>query len=393
MKTIDNFNFKNKIALLRVDFNVPINEKGDITDDTRIKASVPTIKKILNDGGKIVLMSHLGRPNGNIIEKYSMKNIIHSISKILNNDIEFCSSYINNNKKQLFQSKNTKIILLENLRFYKEEENCNQQFAYQLSQLGDIYVNDAFGTAHRYHTSTVLVPNFFKKKCFGYLMIKEIQGINKIINNRNKPVTYILGGSKISSKISLINNILSKIDYLLIGGGMAYTFIKALGGNIGNSIIENDKLDLVRKILEKAKKANVIVQLPVDSIIATSFHNNAQQEIALINNIPNNWQGLDIGPQSIKIFSDIILSSKTIFWNGPLGVFEFSNFALGTFKIAKIIVDVTEQGAVSLIGGGDSVLVVNQLNIKNKISYVSTGGGAMMELIKGNQLPALIAIK
>lgn len=394
MKTIDDFNFKNQIALVRVDFNVPIDELGNVTDETRIKYSVPTIKKILNDGGNIVLMSHLGRPNGNFIKKYSIKNIIKSVSEILKYEIEFCSSYLNNPNsiKNIFSLKKKRIIILENLRFYQEEENANKEFAYKLSKIGDIYVNDAFGTSHRNHASTVVVPNFFKKKCIGYLMIQEITAINNIIKNKNKPVTYIIGGSKIGSKISLINNILSSIDYLLIGGGMAYTFIKAIGGNIGNSIIENDKLDLVIKILEKSKKENVIIQLPVDSIIANSFNNKSQQKISLINKIPNNWQGLDIGPKSIKIFSNIILSSKTIFWNGPLGVFEFPNFSLGTFTIANTIVHVTNKGAFSLIGGGDTISVINKLNIKNKISYVSTGGGAMMELIQGKKLPALLAI-
>lgn len=395
MKTIDDFNFKNKIALVRVDFNVPIDEIGNVTDDTRIKASVPTIKKILNDGGNIILMSHLGRPNGIFIKKYSIKNIINSVSEILESEIEFCSSYINNNNylNNIFFLKKKRIIFLENLRFHKEEENGNKEFSYQLSKLGDIYVNDAFGTAHRNHASTAIVPNFFKKKCLGYLMIQEINAINKIIKNKNRPITYILGGSKVSSKISLIENILSKIDYLLIGGGMAYTFIKAIGGNIGNSIIENDKLDLVFKILEKAKKENVIIKLPIDSVIANSFHNDSKKKIVFIDKIPNNWQGLDIGPKSIEIFSDIILSSKTIFWNGPLGVFEFPNFSSGTFKIANAIVNVTKKGAFSLIGGGDSLSVVNKLNINNKISYISTGGGAMMELIKGKKLPALLAIK
>lgn len=392
MKTIDDFNFKNKIALVRVDFNVPINDTGNVTDETRIRSSVPTIKKILNDGGNIVLMSHFGRPNGVFIQKYSMINIINSVSKILAYEIEFCSSYNNNKINDIFLLKKKRIILLENLRFHKEEESGNKEFSYQLSKIGDIYVNDAFGTAHRNHSSTAIVPSFFEKKCIGYLMIKEINAINNIIKNKNRPVTYILGGAKVASKISLINNILSKIDYLLIGGGMAYTFVKAMGGNIGNSIIENDKLDLVLKILENAKKENVIVKVPVDSIIANSFSNDSKKKNCFIDKIPDDWQGLDIGPKSIKIFSEIILSSKTIFWNGPLGVFEFANFALGTLRIANAIVDVTKKGAFSLIGGGDSLLVVNKLNIKNKISYVSTGGGAMMELIKGKILPALSAI-
>lgn len=396
MKTINDFNFKNKIALIRVDFNIPINDNFFITDKTRIVKTIPTIQKILQDGGKIVLMSHLGRHNNKSSKKNSFQNVILEISKILNIPIKFSPHCIGNEVEKLVSElKKREILLLENLRFYKEEEEGNENFARMLSNLGDIYVNDAFGTAHRAHASTYTITKYFpNKKCFGYLMMQEIHSINKILKNGCHPITVILGGSKISSKINIIKNIIPKINYLLIGGGMAYTFIKAKGGKIGDSIIENDKLNIALEIFKESEKRKVHIYLPIDVIITNNFNKNyIKTEIALANSISDGYKGLDIGPLSIKKFSEIIYNSKTILWNGPVGVFENPIFSNGTFSIANAIIKATtELGAFSLVGGGDSIFAIKKLGYENKISYISTGGGAMLEILEGKKLPGISSI-
>lgn len=398
MKDINRFDFKNQKILLRVDFNVPINEDGKIIDKTRIKLVIPTIKKILNDGGKIIIISHLGNPNeiNRIIrEKYSLKKILKPLSQYLNMNIKFYHDCIGDEVVNIIKLlKSKEIILLENLRFYKEEKNADTNFAQQLSLLGDIYINEAFSMAHRYHASNYILPKFFKKKYFGFLFKKEITSLNNILknNNKNHLITCIIGGSKISSKITMINNLLDKINYLIIGGGMAYTFIKAQGGNIGNSIVENNKLDLARNIINKAKLNNVLISLPNDSIISNKFNNNDNTQIVLSKNIPNGWFGMDIGPLSINTFSKIINISNKIFWNGPLGVVEFSNFSHGTMKILDIISNITKQGAFSIIGGGDTIGAINNSSLKQNISYISTGGGAMLAFLEGKKLPGIYSM-
>ncbi len=394
MKTIDNFDFKDKKALIRVDFNVPLNEDNEITDDTRIQAAKPTIIKILEDGGSCVLMSHLGRPKGTPSEKYSLKHIVNNLTDILNVQVKFVSDCVGEEaEKAVAEMEQGEIILLENLRFHEEEEKGNKAFAEQLSKLGDIYVNDAFGTAHRAHASTAIVAQFFgENKCFGYLLAKEIEAINKVLKDGEKPVTAILGGSKVSSKITIIENILPAVDNLIIGGGMTYTFVKALGGNIGDSICEDDKLQLALDILEAAKKNHVEVFIGEDSVVANNFSNDAERQIVLTKKIPAGWQGLDIGPKTTAKFSEVIYNSKTILWNGPLGVFEMENFAIGTKAIGDAIYQATQNGAFSLVGGGDSVAAVKQFGYADKVSYVSTGGGAMLESLEGKELPGVAAI-
>ncbi len=394
MKTIDNFDFKDKKALIRVDFNVPLNGDNEITDDTRIQAAKPTIIKILEDGGSCVLMSHLGRPKGAPSEKYSLKHIVNHLTDVLNVQVKFVSDCVGEEaEKAVAEMEPGEIILLENLRFHEEEEKGDKAFAEQLSKLGDIYVNDAFGTAHRAHASTAIVAQFFgENKCFGYLLAKEIEAINKVLKDGEKPVTAILGGSKVSSKITIIENILPAIDNLIIGGGMTYTFVKALGGNIGDSICEDDKLQLALDILEAAKKHHVEVFIGEDSVVANSFSNDAERQIVPTKKIPAGWQGLDIGPKTIAKFSEVIYNSKTILWNGPLGVFEMENFAIGTKAIGDAIYQATQNGAFSLVGGGDSVAAVKQFGYADKVSYVSTGGGAMLESLEGKELPGVAAI-
>lgn len=393
MKTINDFNFKDQKALIRVDFNVPLNEQFQVTDTNRIEAAKPTILKILRDGGSVVLMSHLGRPKG-VQEKYSLKHIVSTVSKILGIHVKFIDDCIGDKvEKAVNELKKGEVLLLENLRFYKEEEAGDVHFAEKLSKLGDIYVNDAFGTAHRAHASTTIVAQFFPtNKCFGYLMASEIESIDKVLKNSKKPVLAILGGAKVSSKIGIIENILDKVDHIIIGGGMTFTFIKAMGGKIGNSLVEDDKLDLALEILEKAKEKNVKIHLPIDAVIADSFSNDADTRVEDVNNIPDGWMGLDVGPKTNVGFSFIIAQCKTILWNGPVGVFEMPKFAKGTIELGHAIADATEDGAFSLVGGGDSVAAVKQFSFDKKVSYVSTGGGAMLEMLEGQVLPGIEAI-
>lgn len=393
MKTLNDFNFNNKKAIIRVDFNVPLDENFKVTDATRIEAAKPTIDKILKDGGSVILMSHLGRPKG-VEAKYSLQHIVSKTEEILGQKVHFASDCIReiaeNAAKNLQPGE---ILLLENLRFYAEEEKGDVEFSKKLAALGDIYVNDAFGTAHRAHASTTIIAQFFKEaKCFGYLLAKEIESIEKVLKNSEKPVVAILGGSKVSSKITVIENILDKVNHMIIGGGMTFTFVKALGGKIGNSICEDDKLELAIEILKQAKEKGVQIHIPVDVVAADSFSNDANTQIVDVNQIPDGWQGLDAGPKTLEIIKRIILDSKTILWNGPLGVFEMENFANGTISLGEYIAESTANGAFSLVGGGDSVAAVKQFGLEPKMSYVSTGGGAMLEMLEGRTLPGIAAI-
>lgn len=393
MKTVFDFNFKNEKALIRVDFNVPQSEDLIVTDITRIISTKPTIDKILSDGGAVVLMTHLGRPRGKFVEKYSLKHIVNVVSEILKVSVKFVSDCIGEKVfDSIYSLKLGEVLLLENLRFYAEEEKNDKLFAEKLSKNGTIYVNDAFGTAHRAHASTSIIASFFKKKCLGLLMIKELEAIDKILKSGEKPVTVILGGSKISTKITVIKNLLPVIDNLIVGGGMAYTFIKSLGGKVGNSIYEKDKLDLALFILEEAKKYKVKIYLPVDTLISDKFNNVAKTKVVSIDNIPDSSQGLDIGKESIKIFKKVILSSKTIFWNGPLGVFEIENFSQGTKAIGNAIGEAKKLGSFSLVGGGDSVAFIKLNHYDDKFSYVSTGGGVILEALQGKTLIGVSSI-
>ncbi len=394
MKTIHNFNFKNERVLIRVDFNVPLDKEFNITDDSRIRATLPTLKKILNDGGSLILMSHLGRPKDGPVEKYSMKHLVNHLSGLLKKPVLFSEDCIGEKTSNLaLELKPGDVLLLENLRFHKEEEKGDTDFAKKLASLGTVYVNDAFGTAHRAHASTSIIADFFpEKKFFGYVMAGEIENANRILNHSAEPFTAIMGGAKVSDKILLINHLLKKVDNLIIVGGMAFTFIKAQGGRIGTSLVEEDKLALALSILENAKKLNVNIFLPVDAIVADRFDANAHTKVCEIKNIPDGWMGLDIGPDSENLFSDVIKKSKTIVWNGPAGVFEFEKFSHGTKSIAENIVTATSNGAFSLIGGGDSAAAINKFNLANKVSYVSTGGGALLEYMEGKVLPGIEAI-
>lgn len=393
MKTLNDFNFNSKKALIRVDFNVPLDENFNVTDANRIEAAKPTINKILADGGSVILMSHLGRPNG-VEEKYSLQHIVNKVSEVLGVSVKFASDCIGEVAETAAANlKPREVLLLENLRFYKEEEAGDVDFAKKLASLGDIYVNDAFGTAHRAHASTTIIAQFFPtNKCFGSLLAKEIESLNRVLNNSVKPVTAVLGGSKVSSKITVIENILDKVDHMIIGGGMTFTFVKALGGNVGNSICEDDKLQLALDILHLAKEKNVHIHIPVDIVAANAFSNDAKTQIVDVREIPDGWQGLDAGPKSLENFKEVIMNSKTILWNGPLGVFEMENFANGTIELGNFIADATKQGAFSLVGGGDSVAAVKQFGLEEKMSYVSTGGGAMLEMLEGRILPGIAAI-
>jgi phosphoglycerate kinase len=393
MTTLNDFNFKNKTALIRVDFNVPLNERFEVTDSTRIIAVKPTIMKVLEDGGSCVLMSHLGRPEG-IQNKYSLRHLVESIEEILGVEVKFVSNCIGHEPEEAVDKLEPgQVLLLENLRFHAEETKGDIKFAEQLSKLGDIYINDAFGTAHRAHASTTIVAQFFPgHKCFGSLLAQEIESIKKIMQTGEKPILAILGGAKVSSKITIIENILDKIDHLIIGGGMTFTFIKAQGGSVGNSICEDDKMDLALEILEQAKVKNVVIHLPVDVIAADAFSNDAKIQIVDVGAIPNGWQGLDAGPRSLENFYDIVTRCRTILWNGPLGVFEMENFANGTIALGNYIAEATKEGAFSLVGGGDSVAAVKQFGLQDKVSYVSTGGGAMLESLEGKTLPGIEAI-
>ena len=394
MKTIKQFDFSGKKALVRVDFDVPQDQNLKVTDNTRITAVKPTIEKILSDGGSVILMTHLGRPKGEKNDKYSLKHILPEIEKILGKTVKFAEDCIGEEAVKLASElKSGEILLLENLRFYNEEEKGDKAFAEKLAKLGDAYVNDAFGTAHRAHASTAVIAEFFPQtKFFGLLMAKELEAIDKVLHSGEKPITAILGGSKVSTKITIIENILPVVDNLIIGGGMAFTFIKAQGGNVGNSLVEDDKLDLALEILEKAKNQNVKVYIPVDVIAAKEFNNDAERKEVAANEIPDGWMGLDVGSESQKINNDVIMSSKTILWNGPLGVFEMSNFAEGTKALGDSIAEATKAGAFSLVGGGDSVAFVKQFGYGDKVSYVSTGGGAMLESLEGLELPGVSAI-
>ena len=393
MKTLQDFNFKDKKALIRVDFNVPLDENFNVTDATRIEAAKPTIDKILAGGGSVILMSHLGRPKGKE-DKYSLKHIVKKASEILGKEVKFaedCRGEVA--KSAAADLKPGEILLLENLRFYPEEEAGDIAFAKELASLGDIYVNDAFGTAHRAHASTTIIAQFFpNEKCFGILLAKEIESLDKVLKNSEKPVTAVLGGSKVSSKITVIENILDKVDHMIIGGGMTFTFVKAQGGKIGDSICEDDKQELALEILRLAKEKNVQIHIPVDVVAANAFSNDAETQIVDVNKIPDGWQGLDAGPKSLENFKSVILKSKTILWNGPLGVFEMEKFANGTIELGNFIAEATEKGAFSLVGGGDSVSAVKQFGLEGKMSYVSTGGGAMLEMLEGKTLPGIAAI-
>ncbi len=393
---IATYNFQNKRALVRVDFNVPLDkETFEVQDDTRIRAALPTINHILNNGGSVVLMSHLGRPKMGPEDKYSMKHLLAHVSQVLNREVKFAKDCVG---KEAFElSRNLKageVLLLENLRFYKQETAGTDDFAEQLSKHGDCYVNDAFGTAHRAHASTTVVAKFFPNdKMFGYLIESEIIAVDKVLNSSEKPLTAIVGGAKVSSKITILERLLDTVDNLIIGGGMAYTFIKALGGNVGSSLVEDDYLETASKIMDMAKAKNVNLLLPSDTVIADAFDNNANRKTCEINDIPSGWMGLDIADKSITTFAEAIENSKLILWNGPMGVFEFSNFNHGTVAIAEALVRATEKGAYSLVGGGDSVAAVNQFGFADKVSYVSTGGGAMLEYLEGIELPGIEAIR
>lgn len=393
MKTLQDFNFQAKKAIIRVDFNVPLDENFNVTDANRIEAAKPTIDAILADGGSVILMSHLGRPKGKQ-DQYSLRHIVAKTSEVLGVKVLFAEDC----RGEIAQSaakdlKPGEVLLLENLRFYAEEEAGDENFAKELASLGDIYVNDAFGTAHRAHASTTIIAKFFPtSKCFGMLLAKEIESLNRVLNNSVKPVTAVLGGSKVSSKITVIENILDKVDHMIIGGGMTFTFVKALGGKIGDSICEEDKQELALEILRLAKEKNVQIHIPVDVVAADAFSNDANTKIVDVREIPDGWQGLDAGPKSLENFKQVIMESKTILWNGPLGVFEMENFAKGTITLGNYIAESTVNGAFSLVGGGDSVAAVKQFGLEDKMSYVSTGGGAMLEMLEGRDLPGIAAI-
>ena len=419
MQTLDNFNFAGKKAFVRVDFNVPLDENLNITDDTRMRAALPTLKKIIADGGSVIIGSHLGRPKKGPEDKFSLKHVVAHLSELLGQPVKFVDDSIGEKvKAAVAELKPGEVLVLENLRFYAEEEGkprglaedasdeekaaakkavkaSQKEFTKELASLADVYVNDAFGTAHRAHASTALIADYFtpENKMFGYLMEKEVKAVEKVMKDINRPFTAIMGGSKVSSKIEIIENLLNKVDNLIITGGMTYTFTKAQGGKIGNSICEDDKLDLALDLMKKAKEKGVNLVLAVDAKIADAFSNDANTKIVPVNQIPDGWEGLDIGPESEKIFADVIKKSKTILWNGPTGVFEFENFTHGSRGVGEAIVEATKNGAFSLVGGGDSVACVNKFGLANGVSYVSTGGGALLEAIEGKILPGIKAIQ
>jgi len=395
MKTVDNYSFSGQKALVRVDFNVPLDAGYNVADDTRMRATLPTINKILNDGGSVILMSHLGRPKGIPTEKYSLKHIVAHLSNLLNRKVLFSTDSIGDFAKTAASKLNPgDVLLLENLRFHKEEEKGDLVFAKQLAELGTFYVNDAFGTAHRAHASTAVIAQFFpNNKCFGFVMSGELTNINKVLTSAQKPFTAIMGGAKVSDKILILEQLINKADNIIIGGGMAFTFIKAQGGQIGGSLVEDDKLETALNILNDAKAKGVNIYIPHDAIVADKFANDANKQTIDIKAIPDGWMGLDIGPETEKIYSEVIADSKTILWNGPMGVFEMSNFESGTKAVAKAIVKATKTGAFSLIGGGDSVAAINKYNFAKDVSYVSTGGGALLEYIESGCLPGVDAME
>ncbi|MFO0376808.1 MAG: phosphoglycerate kinase [Cyclobacteriaceae bacterium] len=393
MKTVDQINFKGKRALIRVDFNVPLDKSFNVTDDNRIRATIPTLKKILADGGSCILMSHLGRPKEGPEEKYSLKHTVKTTEALLGRPVKFAGDCIGDEAFRLSAALQPgEVLLLENLRFYKQEEKGDPGFSEKLSKHGDIYVNDAFGTAHRAHASTTIVAQFVKEKCAGYVMAAELANAKKVMENAAKPFTAIMGGAKISDKILIIERLLAKVNHLIIGGGMAYTFFKAMGGSIGKSLVEEDKLDLAKELIQKAKSKGVELHLPIDSIAADKFDANANTTITMNMAIPNDWMGLDIGPQAREVFAKVIGNSKTILWNGPLGVFEMEKFEGGTKSVAEAVVSATKNGAFSLIGGGDSAAAVAQFDFSDEVSYVSTGGGALLEYFEGKVLPGVAAL-
>lgn len=394
IKTVNDINFKGKKALVRVDFNVPLDDQYKVTDDTRITSAMKTVKKILSDGGSAILMSHLGRPKDGPVEKFSLKHIISTLESAVGTKVQFADDCIGDEAKELASKlKEGEVLLLENLRFYKEEEKGGEEFARKLSQLGDIYVNDAFGTAHRAHASTAVIAQFFDEKAAGYLMQSEIENADKILENPNKPYTAVMGGAKISDKILIIDKLLDRVDNLIIGGGMSYTFAKALGGEIGDSLLEPDKMELALRLIEKAKNNDVKLVLPLDTITSKAFANDAEQSTAKSGEVPEGWMGLDIGPETRELFAEIIKNSKTVLWNGPMGVFEMSSFEAGTKAVADAVVEATKEGAFSLIGGGDSAAAINKFGYGEKVSYVSTGGGALLEYMEGKVLPGVKALE
>lgn len=395
MKTVDNYIFLGQKVLIRVDFNVPLDAHYNITDDTRIRAALPTINKILKDGGAVILMSHLGRPKEGPTEKYSLKHVVDHLSKLLNVPVSFAADCIGSVAKEASSALNPGgVLLLENLRFHKEEEKGDVAFAKQLSELGTFYVNDAFGTAHRAHASTAVIAQFFpNNKCFGYVMSGEIASVNKVLNSAEKPFTAIMGGAKVSDKILILEQLINKADNIIIGGGMAFTFVKAQGGKIGKSLVEEDKIETALNILKTAKEKGVNIYIPVDAVVADNFANDANKQTIDISVIPDGWMGLDIGPKTEAIYAAVIANSKTVLWNGPMGVFEMSSFESGTKSVAEAIVAATKKGAYSLIGGGDSVAAINKYKFGKDVSYVSTGGGALLEYIESGSLPGVEAIE
>lgn len=394
MYQLDQHTFANKAVLVRVDFNVPLNEQFEVTDNTRIRAAAKTILKLSSDGAKVILMSHLGRPKGGPEDKFSLKHIQQEVSNVLGKSVAFSGNCVGEEAKHAVEKmKAGEILLLENLRFYKEEEGGDEFFAGQLAELGDVYVNDAFGTAHRAHASTAVIAKFFPTdKYFGYLMEDEVKSIDRVLNGNASPVTAIIGGSKVSSKIAILENLMNAVDNIIIGGGMAFTFIKAQQGKVGSSLVEDDKLDLALELMEMARNKNVNLYLPTDAIIADAFAADANHKECSIANIPNGWMGLDIGVKSREHFATIIAQSKTVLWNGPMGVFEMEAFAAGTIAVANALVEATKNGSFTLVGGGDSVAAINQFGLANDVSYVSTGGGAMLESLEGIELPGVKAI-
>jgi phosphoglycerate kinase len=396
MSKFQDYNFSGKKVLVRVDFNVPLDDQYNITDDTRIKAAVPTIKKILKDGGSAILISHFGRPKEGPTEKYSLKHLLKRVSELVGTEVQFANDCIGEEAFQKAKAlKSGEVLLLENLRFYKQEEKGDEAFAEKLSKLGDVYVNDAFGTAHRAHASTAVIAKFFSQenKMFGLLMESEVRSAEKVLHSAEKPFTAIIGGAKVSDKILIIENLLERATDIIIGGGMAYTFFKAMGGQIGKSLVEEDRLDTANDLLKKAEAKNVCIHLPADSIIADKFAKDAEISSSLSNTIPDGWMGLDIGEMACETFIKVIHNSKTILWNGPMGVFEMEKFQHGTKCVAQAIAEATQKGAFSLIGGGDSVSAINQFGFADKVSYVSTGGGAMLEYFEGKELPGIAAVK